>query len=90
MIEETSTISDATTDNAIKAPIGCQGTSTATVGTIAGVAVGGIIMGALIAVLVTLIIVLAIAKLSRKKDAEMNDVEPVYGNSVILNPQPSC
>ena len=79
--EETSTISDATTNNAIKAPIGCQGTSS-TAGTIAGVAVGGIITGALIAVLVTLIIVLTTAKLTRKNDAEMKDVEPVY--SVIL------
>ena len=65
--KETSTISDATTDNAVNAPIVSHGTNTATAGIIAGVAIGGIIMGALITVIVTLIIVLAIVKLTKKK-----------------------
>ena len=70
--KETSTISDATTDNAINAPIVSHGTNTATAGIIAGVAIGGIITGALITVLVTLITVLAIAKLTTKKQSSLS------------------
>ena len=72
--EETSTITDAqqsTTDNAVKAPTGRQGTSTATSGIIAAVAIGGILTGAIITVLITLIIVLAVAKLTRKKQSTL-------------------
>lgn len=72
--EETSTITDAqqsTTDNAIKAPTGGQGTSTATSGIIAAVAIGGILTGAIVTVLITLIIVLAVAKLTKKKQSTL-------------------
>ena len=73
--ENISTITEvqqSTTNNAVKAPIVSQGTSTVTVGTIAGVAIGGILTGALITVLVTLIIVLAIAKLTKKKQSTLS------------------
>ena len=71
--KETSNISDATTDNAVNAPIISQGTSsTATAGIIAGVAIGGIITGALVTVLVTLIVVLAISKLTKKKQSTLS------------------
>ena len=69
---ETSTISDAITNNAVNAPIVSQGTNTATAGILAGVAVVGIITGAIITVLITLIIVLAIVKLTKKKQSTLS------------------
>ena len=71
--EKISTIVDvqrSTTDNAVKASTGSQGTSTATVGIIAGVAVGGIIMGALVTVFITL----AVAKLTKKKQSTLTSL----------------